>query len=69
MMISGSAAASNKIFTMRQRREHAADGFAMYQRGGERNCRLRALVLMSARIGRLVVSTHARFAEFDPILV
>jgi hypothetical protein len=44
-------APQDKILTMSQCRKNAANGLAMYQRASERNCRLRVLVLTSARIG------------------
>ncbi len=44
-------APQNKILTMSHCRENAANGLAMYQRAGERNCRLRVVVLTSAKIG------------------
>ena len=44
-------APQNKILTMSHCRENAANGLAMYQRAGERNCRLRVVVLTCAKIG------------------
>jgi len=62
-------APQNKILTMSQCRKNAAKGLAMYQR---------ARVNEIADLGswcwrpqgsvRLVVPTHAGFADFDPVL-